>query len=101
MPRSWIPFRGNDYSKENSKRYIPKRASESTRIFGTIVLISIAVIFTLTIVTNAFSNENSVSYIALAVIIYILLISIVAFRDARKIDAKNKQKSNLTKSRDD
>jgi len=91
MPKSWIPFRGDDYSKENSKRYIPKITSEYARVFGTIVLTGITIIAAIAIIVNAVTTKSSNSIFALLIILVIVVIAFVAFIDARKINSKKKQ----------
>jgi hypothetical protein len=93
MPRSWLPFRGDDYSKENSKRYIPRNIPITTRIFGTIVFVLISGIFLYVIITDYIENKSAFSLFGLAVVGVILIISILAFIDSRRIVAKNRRKS--------
>jgi cadmium resistance protein CadD (predicted permease) len=101
MPRSWIPFRGDNYSKENSKRYLPKSISVTTRIFGTIVLVSIAVIFAYSIITNYMESKNGFSLLGLIILGIIIIISILALKDSRKIDTQSRKSSNSNKLSDD
>lgn len=90
MPKSWIPFRGDDYSKENSKnkKYIPKITSEYARVFGPIVLTGIAIIAAIAIIDNAVTTKSNNSIFALLFILGIVVIAFVAFIDARKINSK-------------
>jgi len=90
MPKSWIPFRGDSYSKENSKKYIPKSISEYTRIFGTIVLIGGSILAVFAIIFDALNSKSSKSIFALVIIATLALIAIAAFMDARKINSKKK-----------
>jgi hypothetical protein len=101
MPRSWLPFRGDDYSKENSKRYIPRAIPITTRIFGTIVLAFISGLFLYVIITDFLEKKSGFSVFGFVIVGIILIVSILAFKDSKKIAAKRKRKSNFNEPSDD
>lgn len=91
MPISWIPFRGDNYSKEGSKRYIPKTTSDFAGVFGAIVVTGIVISTTIALIFDAVTTKGSNSIFALSIILVIVVIALVAIMDARTINSRKRQ----------
>ncbi len=92
MPRHWIPFRGDDYSRENSKRYIPKVISVGSRILGIMTFIFIPGLFLFVSVIDYIEYKSGFWIFGFIIAGIIIVITIVALLDAKKIASKNRKK---------
>lgn len=91
MPaKMWLPFRGDNYSKENSRKYIPGAASIRTRLFVTFIVIPIAAFVVIRSINNLFAGQEGLPIFWLLMAGIVLSMIYFAARDARRINSKEK-----------
>ena len=91
MPvRMWLPFRGDSYSKENSRKYIPGAASILTRLFVIIIVIPIAAFVVIRSINNLFAGQEGLPIFWLLMAVVVLSMIYFAVKDARKINSEEK-----------